>query len=99
MRFIKSICLLKIEGQPIIQKENLQDISLQSLQWLESRGLFGGGGGLRYSSNKGLNINSNSGNGSNVVTSANASGNQQLLGMQQFNDHSHYCFLKCAVRD
>ena len=72
---------------------------MQSLQWLESRGLFGGGGGLRYSSNKGLNINSNSGNGSNVVTSANASGNQQLLGMQQFNDHSHYCFLKCAVRD
>ena len=87
------ILLLIILGQPIIQKENLQDISLQSLQWLESRGLFGGGGGLRYSSNKGLNINSNSGNGSNVVTSATASGNQQLLGMQQFNDHSHYFFL------
>ena len=61
---------------------------MQSLQWLESRGLFGGGGGLRYSSNKGLNINSNSGNGSNVVTSANASGNnnhQHLGRLQSFS--------------
>ena len=77
--------ILKIKGRPIIEKENLQDISLQSLQWLESRGLFGGGGGMHHGSNKGLNINSNSGNGSNVVTSASASGNHQLLGMHHFN--------------
>ena len=73
-----------IKGRPIMEKENLQDISLQSLQWLESRGLFGGGGGggsmHHMGSNK--NINSNSGNGPNVVTSSNASGNHQLLGMQ-----------------
>ena len=69
-----------IKGRPIMEKENLQDISLQSLQWLESRGLFGGGGSMHHmGSNK--NINSNSGNGPNVVTSSNASGNHQLLGM------------------
>ena len=70
-----------------MEKENLQDISLQSLQWLESRGLFGGGGGNMHhmGSTKGLNINSNSGNGSNVVTSESASGNHQRLGMQYLN--------------
>ena len=72
-----------IKGRPIMEKENLQDISLQSLQWLESRGLFGGGGGggsmHHMGSNK--NLNNNSGNGTNVVTSASASGNHQNLGM------------------
>ena len=75
-----------IIGRPIMEKENLQDISLQSLQWLESRGLFGGGGGgsmHHMGSNK--NINSNSGNGPNGVTSSNASGNNQLLGTQHLN--------------
>ena len=46
---------------------------------------------MHHGSNKGLNINSNSGNGSNVVTSANASGNHQLLGMQHFNDLRDCC--------
>ena len=70
------------------------------MQWLESRGLFGEGGGGHHnvSSNKGgLNINSNnnntSGNGSNIVTSANASGNNnhQHLGRLQsfFVDHKN----------
>ena len=71
------------------------------MQWLESRGLFGDGGGGHHnvSSNKGgLNINSNnnnntSGNGSNVVTSANASGNnnhQHLGRLQSFSvDHKN----------
>ena len=63
-----------------MEKENLQDISLQSLQWLESRGLFGGGGSMHHmGSNK--NLNNNSGNATNVVTSASASGNHQNLGM------------------
>ena len=74
-----------IKGRPIMEKENLQDISLQSLQWLESRGLFGGGGGgsmHHMGSNK--NINSNSGNGPNVVTSSNASGCFSLNSLHDF---------------
>ena len=70
------------------------------MQWLESRGLFGDGGGGHHNvgSNKGgLNINSNnnntSGNGSNIVTSANASGNnnhQHLGRLQSFSvDHKN----------
>ena len=79
-----------------MEKENLQDISLQSLQWLESRGLFGGGGGNmnHMGSSKGLNINSNSGNGSNVVTSESASGTHQRLGMQHLNCLNDYHSLK-----
>ena len=61
----------------ITEKETLQDISLQSLQWLESRGLFGGGGGTLQNKSKGVN---NSGSATDIVTSVNASGSHQLLG-------------------
>ena len=77
---ISLICLFRILGNQIVEKENLQDISLQSLQWLESRGLFGGGGVL-HTNNKGTNINNNSGSSADIVTSANASGDPQFLGM------------------
>ena len=76
-----------------MEKENLQDISLQSLQWLESRGLFGGGGGggsmHHMGSNK--NLNNNSGNATNVVTSASASGNHQNLGMEYLEFSILFC--------
>ena len=62
----------------ITEKETLQDISLQSLQWLESRGLFGGGGGTLQNNSKGVN---NSGSAADVVTSVNASSSHQFLGM------------------